>query len=635
VRLPSPSVCGYKRIQPLVFLAVVFASANASAAVTMRAEIDARDLAKSLLHAKISMPVSPGSVELWYPKWVPGVHGPVGPVRNIGEFKVTSADGKPIKWSRESHETSRFVCEVPAGVREIAIELDYICNQPTENTNGVDSYGTPTLGVINWNTCLVYPGGLPVRDITVDLTLILPDSWKYATALKTASHDANHVTFAPRDFESIVDSPLICGSHMTTIPLDKQTFKPAFLHVVGPDSAATEIKPELIQGYTRLFAEAGALFGGAPFETYHFLVVCSDDIPNIGLEHLESSLNAVDAKALADDDKIASWSGYLLPHEMAHAWCGKYRRPDHMTKPDYHTPLGLNMLWVYEGLDQHLGEVLCVRAGIWNLEDTRARHAFDISISRNTVGREWRSLEDTAVVAWELRARSRFWNTMRRAQDYYREGALLWLEIDAIIRTQSAGQKSLDDFCRNFFAVDPAKLPIAPFTLDELCASLNGVLEHDWKSFFTQRVSDVQAAYPLDFVESLGYHLEYTPKLPAYHKIEEKVGKYINALDSLGVSIGEDGYLRSTYTPGMPLANAGLSPRSKIAGVNGRTFSSDRMREAIRESVQKGGLELLVFDAEAYRTVQVPYRDGERYLSLVRDKDKPDLLESIYAPRTK
>src|SRR5260370_8907776 len=46
----------------------------------LNVEVDARDLPRRLLHTRIAIPCQPGKLRLWYPKWIPGTHGPYGPV---------------------------------------------------------------------------------------------------------------------------------------------------------------------------------------------------------------------------------------------------------------------------------------------------------------------------------------------------------------------------------------------------------------------------------------------------------------------------------------------------------------------------------------------------------------------------
>ncbi|MBM3290838.1 MAG: hypothetical protein FJY92_11870, partial [Candidatus Hydrogenedentes bacterium] len=329
------------------------------------------------------------------------------------------------------------------------------------------------------------------------------------------------------------------------------------------------------------------------------------------------------------------WVGYLLPHEFVHAWCGKYRRPADMVTGDFLAPQRTELLWVYEGLAQYLGEILNVRAGVWELDHYKRLLAGDISFLKGHTGRTWRPLEDTAVASALLRERSKYWDGLRRNQDYYDEGKLLWLEIDAMLRDATGGTKSLDDFCRDFHAVTPNTLPVSPYTIDDVCAALDAVSPYDWKGFIESRTAQPQEGLPMDVVARLGYRLQYANETPEDIKKRETEQEYVATLDSIGADIKNDGTIHANVVPGSPLDKATLAPGTKIIGVNGRTFSKDRMKDAIKDSVARGNIEMLVLNGDAYRTVSLDYKEGLRYLELVRDDAKPDYLAVICAPRTK
>ena len=140
---------------------------------------------------------------------------------------------------------------------------------------------------------------------------------------------------------------------------------------------------------------------------------------------------------LIEDKRRRRWVAMLLHHEFVHSWCGKHRRPAAMVTPNFHTPERTSLLWVYGGLTQYLAEVLQVRSGLTTTNDYMAELAGEISVLMHTEGRRWRPLEDTAIANHLLRAFSPSWGQLRRSQDYYDEGMLLWLEADAIIRQQS------------------------------------------------------------------------------------------------------------------------------------------------------------------------------------------------------
>jgi predicted metalloprotease with PDZ domain len=549
-------------------------------------------------------------------------------VQNVGGFRVQTPAGDPVTWRRDDAEPWRFYCQVPEGADAVEIQLDYIANQETVNSDGVGAQGNSFIGAINFNVCLVYPEGYKDDELTVELRVKLPPKWKYATALKTKEKDDQWITFEPTTLRTVIDSPLICGEHFRSIDLEPKDTPPAWLHLTSESPTAIQISDELIGKYRRLIEEANALFGRAPHEEYHFLVTLSDDLGANGLEHLASSLNGLEEREFVDEELLKGWwASYLLAHEYAHAWCGKYRRPSGMTTHDFHSPQHTELLWIYEGLTQYLGEVLAVRAGLQTVDRHREALAMTIGQLDATKGRRWRPLADTASASHQLRGYSRHWAHLRRSQDYYDEGALYWLEADAIIREATNGEKSLDDFCRLFFGKE-SDLEVNPFDLEEVYEALDDVTAYDWKAFFEKRVYLPQDELPLDAVGRIGYRLEFsTEPSEAMRDADRRYGG-ANATDSLGLSALPDGTVMLVL-PGSPADRAGLASGQEIQGVNGRRFSPQRLRDAIADSTTQRNVELLMLQGDRFRTVTIEYDGGLRYRKLVRNPDEPHRLAEI------
>ena len=389
----------------------------------MQIEVDARELPRRLLHTTQRVACQPGPLALWYPKWIPGTHSPCGPLDTVGGLRLTTEDGKVIPWHRDQVELYRLSCVVPEGHHAIRVELDTICNSPAVDASGHLSYGNAAVGIINWPTCLLYPEGPTAKETRVCLALRLPERWTYATAMKANQDKDGLIVFQPVTLATLADSPLIAGEHMRTISLAAGPNPPAFFHLASESPTAIQLAPEVVEHYSRMVREAGALFGTCHYPEFHFLITCSDELGHLGLEHLSSSLNGVRERELIDGGSRRGWVANLIPHEYVHSWCGKYRRPAGQCTADFHTPQQTALLWVYEGLTEYLGEVLMVRSGLASLKDYRETLASTIGGLMLRTGRKWRSLEDTAVASHLLRAGSPNWNELRRGQDYYFEGA--------------------------------------------------------------------------------------------------------------------------------------------------------------------------------------------------------------------
>jgi len=108
--------------------------------------------------------------------------------------------------------------------------------------------------------------------------------------------------------------------------------------------------------------------------------------------------------------------------------------------------------------------------------------------------------------------------------------------------------------------------------------------------------------------------------------VRERELKEINAQYSIGLLLEESGNIIDTVE-GMPAAKAGIGPGMKVTGVNGRHFSPEVLRDALKGAKNSSvPIELLVENAEYYKVYKLDYHDGEKYPHLVRDQSKPCLL---------
>jgi predicted metalloprotease with PDZ domain len=605
---------------------------------TLQLEVDARDLPRRLMHSRIEVPCRPGKLALWYPKWVPGTHAPCGPVQDVAGLRLETPQGKSVSWRRDETDPYRVECDVPDGVRSLIVRLDTICNAPAVSAAGYLTYGNASIGIINWSTCLMYPEGPSADDTRVAPTLRLPPAWNFACALKTDPEDVKPsdrkvVKFREVSLTQLVDNPLIVGEHVRKIALDVGKNPPAFLDLVSESPSALQVGPPVVAMYSRVVQEAGAMFGTSHYPAFHFLVTCSDDLGYLGLEHLECSINGVRERDLLDQSRIRGWVANLLPHEYVHSWCGKFRRPAGMCTPNFQTPQKTRLLWVYEGLTEYLGEVLMARSGLVSPAEYRRTLTATIGSLSHREGRRWRSLEDTGVASHLLRGGSPNWNELRREQDYYFEGALIWLEADAIIRERSKGKQSLDGFCRKFLGGKPTEARVEPYELPDVVNVLRELADFDWDTFFLRRTTQPLDALPLEVVGRCGYRLEYSTHPPnTASRIARGGGTGgVSARDSIGLSFDGEGKVVD-IVPGMAGDRSGMAPGMKVIGVNGKTFSAQRLLDALADSVSRRKIEFLLVQGENFRTIVLEYADGPRYLELVRDTSKPDVLAEILKP---
>ena len=506
--------------------------------------------------------------------------------------------------------------------------LDYV--PPPPGTEGfVSAQSSAKLAVFHWNQMLVYPKGPSMGELELQASVVLPEGWTCSCALPTASTSTHGKTFVVATLETLVDSPVLCGAHLREVALSSGHF----LVLAADSEGALKLSDELKASFTRLVAEAGALFGARPYRSYRFFLALSDLTPPFFLEHHECSDNRAPERTLQDESLQKRWL-FILAHEYAHSWNGKHRRPADMVKPDFQEAIATRLLWVYEGLTEYLGCLLAARSGLWTEDQFRDNLALAADGLANQKGRTWRPLEDTTRAAQVLYSARGDWASWRRGVDFYNEGLLLWLEVDTILRRESQGKASLDEFCRRFHGSADGRPSVKPYTFDELVAALSAVVPYDWKKHLVERITSLSPEPPLGGVERAGWKLTAHAQPSEMYKIHEGTDKSIDLTTSIGLLLKEDGGI-SDVIPGKAADCAGIGPGMKLVAVNGRRWSVDLLRESVAGTKEGGALTLLVENGQFFRTHALDYKEGAKYPRLERKEATPDLLSEILKPRAK
>jgi predicted metalloprotease with PDZ domain len=398
--------------------------------------------------------------------------------------------------------------------------------------------------------------------------------------------------------------------------------------VASDDAWALDISPDLIEHYSRLVAEAGALYQSHHYRDYHFLLTLSDNVLPLGQEHHESSDDRVPEHTLVDPNGRIREAG-LFPHEFSHSWNGQYRRPEGLATSDFQAPMKGELLWVYEGLTEYLGTVLSARSGLLTPQQTRDYIALTASTMDRRAGRRWRSLQNTANAAQILYFSPPEWSSYRRSVDFYPEAVLIWLDVDATIRKLTNDHRSMDDFCHAFYAPPDGEPTIKTYTFDDLVATLNQVASYNWRGFLRERLDSTAATAPLGGITGGGWKLVYTDEPNEFLAAGEAESGGGDFTASVGLRVRGDGMVVDSI-PGMPAFESGVSPFLKIVGVNGREFSVDQLRRAIRES--KSGsdpIQIVAMNTGTIENHEIRYQGGIRYPHLERAEGTANYLDEI------
>ncbi len=587
------------------------------------------DPAQKVLHVHEVMPVRPGPVTLYYPKWIPGDHSPDGPVDEIMGLEISAA-GKPIAWHRDELDGFTFHLTAPPGTDRIDIRFEF----PSRDRV------TPNLLDLTWDHVSFYQAGYPTRAEVYEPTLVIPADWQYASALQTKSRDGGRIAFQAVPYNTLVDSPVIAGKYFRQIDLTPPgSSVQRYLGMVGDDAAAIDITPAQTSDYKRLIEQAQALFHSHHYAAYHLLLTLSDYTSVGGLEHHQSSDDRArsGAKMFADPAHFML-DASLLPHEYTHSWNGKFMRPAGLWQPDFERPERTAMLWVYEGLTVYLGDMLTARSELWSPDTWRDVVAYRASEMAHRTGRAWRPLLDTTVGVDYSSPMA--WSNWRRQNDFYPEGELLWLAVDMKIRKLSHDRRSIGDFARPFYGVDNGSFVTHTYTFDDVVGALDKVQPYDWSRFLHDWMDGVGQQVPLlSGIEAAGWKLVYTDQPSRYQKALEDVGpgelegSNINAMPSVGLKLARDGRILDVLWQG-PAFKGGLAPGMHILAIDDEAFSVQVLRQQLAAAhTSRKPLQICVKSDGVTTVHTVHYDGGLRYPHLVRETGKRDYLKQILAPR--
>ncbi len=575
---------------------------------TIALDIDATNAAQGVIEVKESIPVSQaGDTVIWYPRWIPGNHAPSGQLEKVTGLKFR-AGGVELPWRRDPVNLYAFHIDVPAGAKKVEATFQFVGGTKTDQGS---VFSSADMMRLQWISTSLYPAGYFVRQIPVAATVRYPDGFTAVSAVP-ATRSGSTYRYQTTNYEVLMDSPVLAGRYYKGWALTPRVTLDTFAD--RPDELVAT--PAQIDAHRRLVDQAIKLFGAQHYDNYHFLFSISDQLSGSGLEHHRSSEDGVKLGYFTDWDANIQTRN-LLPHEYSHSWDGKYRRGADLWTPTYDYPMRPQYLWVYEGGTQFFGYVLQARSGLVTKQDTLDQLASIAALLDTNPGRRWRNLVDTTYDESINARRPKGWASWQRGEDYYNEGLLIWLEVDSMLREKSRGAKSIDDFARAFFGMRDGDYGELTYTIDDVAATLNGVVPYDWKGFLTQRTTELATGAPLTGLTRNGYRLVYTDQ-PT--KVSQQGAKTRGAdyTYSVGLNADPQGNITNVLWNG-PAYKAGLAIGTQILAVGDSAYSPERMNAAV--TAAKGGhqpITLTVKRGDRITTASIDYHGGLRYPHLAK-----------------
>ena len=594
---------------------------------TIQLHVDATDTIHSLFRVSETIPVQTcGEVVLLYPEWETTSHGPTALAIELAGLHM-QVDGQDIEWRRDTIDVHAFHLTIPAGARWLTLDFQYLPSRSLARLR-------PEMVDVEWQHLLLYPAGWFARNIPVAAQLELPRGLRAFTALTplhTLDSSGDHLAFAPETLDRLVDAPLHAARYTRQLELSSSSHVPVHLDLLADEPADLDVSPTDLVELQALVVQASKVFGPPPFRHYDALVSLSDQVsPGGGLEHLDEGENNLPANYFATSGQQLS-NRDLIAHEYVHAWNGRFRQPAGLWSPNFNRPPDPSMLWVYEGQTEFWGRVLAARAGLRTTQQTLDKLALDAALAANRSGRKWKTLADSALDVLYMPGHPVSWRDWQRREDYYPEGVLLWLDVDARMRELSQNKVSIDQFAQLFFATHGSVERISTYSFQDVCDTMNKLAPADWKTFLNQHLFTHAASDAIVGLARAGWQLTYTSVPTETFLQDEADAGVINLDDSIGAQFRPNGSVRSVMW-NSPAFRAGLAPDISVVAVNGQPLSSAVLLSAIADSASTP-LRLTLQDGETHRDAIVFYAGPLRYPHLERIPNTPDRLTSLLAPR--
>ncbi|HEY6940429.1 M61 family peptidase [Dokdonella sp.] len=590
-------------------------------------DVDLTDTRRRIVVVRERIPVQhAGRTVLLYPQWDAASHAPSISAHRLAGLAI-AADGTPLPWRRDPARVHAFAVDVPVGAKELTAEFQYLAPL------GREASATVLDGFVglSWNRVLLYPAGWPAHRVSVQATITLPQGMSPATSL-AGEREGSSMRFAPVSLDGLIDAPVFASRHVQARAIAGGA-APVRAQWIAAEEAAIEHAAELDRPLRAVVDEVEALMGPPPFEHYDFLFGLDDRLPGPGgIEHTDSSEVFLPSDFLSHRDDAVPWID-VIAHEFIHAWNGRWRIPADMATATPNDPATGTLLWVYEGQTEFWSRIIAARAGLRSVQQTLDALALDAAIVQSRAGRRWKSLADSSNDPLIQNGRVD-WRDWQRREDYYVEGVLFWLDIDARLRRCSHGAKGMDDFAAAFFAAADRKAGerYRGYTERDVVAMLDRTCAADWSAILRRKLDAHDDEGVLDGLVEHGWRLVFRDAPSAYFRLNEAADGVLDFTWSIGLTIAPSGQVKSVAWNSAAFA-AGIVPGARVTTVDGAPFTPEALDHAIASRAPGARVHLgNVFDGRE-SVAEVEARVGHRYPHLERVAGTPDTLSALLAGR--
>lgn len=344
-----------------------------------------------------------------------------------GRYLIQDFAANVREWRRSMRKDglSSWVVDARAG-QQVEVRYRYYAGVLDAGSSFLDDEEA----YFNGSNLLVCVEGLRSEPST--LHVAAPHGWEIETQLPRAGDR----TFAARDYDHLIDSPVIAAPR----------FERAFFEAGGATFhlVALGLDPaRFAEPLRRVALEQIAVFGELPLREYRFLIHAGDRWH--GVEHTGSCSMIVRRNAKDFDEHFVS----LASHELFHLWNVKRIVPAVFAPYDYSRATPTRLLWAMEGLTSYYGDLSLERSGFWSeaqyIEHLRA----EIAALESSPAQSHLSLAQASFDGW-LQDPARPHDRGNAWFSFYQKGEIVGALLDLAMRARTS--RSLDDVMQRLWS---------------------------------------------------------------------------------------------------------------------------------------------------------------------------------------
>ena len=522
------------------------------------------------------------SIELMMAAWTPGSYLIREYARHVEAVRAVTPGGRAAAVVKSGKNRWRIET---AGMDRVAVTYRVYCREMSVRTNWVEADFAMLNGAPTFLT-LADAAARP-HDVRIEPA---PGWSESVTALPPAPDTLPH-SYRAADFDTLVDSPIVAGNPATYAFTVEGT--PHALVNVGEGGVWDG--PRAAADVERIVREQHRTWGFFPYERYFFLNLLVE--AGGGLEHKDSTLLMTSRWTTRDRRRYLRWLG-TVSHELFHAWNVKQLRPAALGPFDYEREAFTPSLWMVEGLTSYYGPLAVHRAGISTREELLDALSDQIAALQSTPGRLVQSVAEASYDAW-IKYYRRNENSPNTTISYYTKGAVIGFLLDARVREETGGRRSLDDVLKAAYDRYSGDRGFRPGEFEAVASEIAGV---DLDAWFDRAV---RSTNELDYVPALEwYGLEFAP--------DGRTGEHAAEPAWLGLDtrVERGRLVVAAVRRGTPGYEAGFNVGDEILAIDDYRVRPESW--ARRLDLYRAGDEIAFLVARRERLTRLDARFGER-----------------------